>query len=532
MSTPILETNITLPSNNILFIKIIIVIFSFIGSGLVIISTLNFGVGVSPDSVEYLATANNLLLGKGFLSFDGQPVSQWPPLYPMLLFLCSYTFGISTAMSAVIINTILFGLIIYKSGMVLTDYPTSNSIIIIGLLAILFSIPIFSIALWAWSELLFIFFTVWYIKSLGTYIQKENLRSFIIIVLATALAILTRYIGIILIMLTTITILYYSKERLKSKIFPIIIYSVLSITPVSIWLIRNYLISGTLFGERGASKYSILVNIFFTLETILSWENLDKFINLKMFIFLIITITIILLGILALKILKNNKILLKADNILLIILFSFISIYLCSLIFISSVKAHNPIDSRLLSPIYIPLTLLFLTILQATYNRIYSFKRYKQLRIAFFIFLIIGIANMFLSTLDTINHHYKEGDGYSGISWQKSSEDKWLKNIEQKYIKNSTIYCNDPFAVYYLENIHAKWSPRKTYYDSDEIYLLLRDLKGVWPPEKEAFIIWFNQVEFALEPLYTPSELSTISELCLQDSNYLGSLFLVSIKNN
>jgi len=50
-------------------------------------------------------------------------------------------------------------------------------------------------------------------------------------------------------------------------------------------------------------------------------------------------------------------------------------------------------------------------------------------------------------------------------------------DLKKNYIKNSAIYSNEPFEVYYLINNYAKWSPRKTFYDSDEIYVRLINLK-------------------------------------------------------
>jgi len=41
--------------------KTIIIILSFIASGLVIISIWNFDIGLSPDSIAHIATANNFV---------------------------------------------------------------------------------------------------------------------------------------------------------------------------------------------------------------------------------------------------------------------------------------------------------------------------------------------------------------------------------------------------------------------------------------------------------------------------------------
>lgn len=517
--------------SKILTIKTTVILFSCIGAVLVIISTHNYGTGLSPDSVEYFAAADNLLLSRGLLSYNGLPITEWPPLYPVILALCSYSLGISIALSAVVLNAVLFGLIIYKTGMILKNYLSSKTLIIVGLLSVLFSIPVFAESLWAHSELLFIFFLILYIDFLLSYVEKGRLIYFILIVILTALAMLTRYVGIILIFITIITILFYSNENLKKKIISIFVYSALSSIPIGIWLIRNYLISNTFFGERGASRFSFFSNIDLTIEKILSWDISYHLINLKIFFIIFFLITVALLCAILLKKIKFKDIYLKFDKRITVILSLFISVYLLFLIIVSSIKAHNSIDSRLLSPVFIPVLILLLIILQAVYIRIKSFKNFILLNIVFLSLFVLGSIKPVSYSIKIINYHYYNGAGYSGSLWQKGNKKKWLTEMKKIYIKNSAIYSNEPFEIYYLINNYAKWSPRKTFYDSDEIYIRLIDLKGIFPDEKSAYLIWFNNIEFHTTSLYSPIELAEVSGLEVIDSSEIGTLYLIKRNN-
>jgi hypothetical protein len=74
--------------NNILnnpFIFFILCVLGVIGSMMVNYGTGKYGIGVSPDSVGYISTAQSLLNRTGFHLFNGEPFVQWPPLYPLLL---------------------------------------------------------------------------------------------------------------------------------------------------------------------------------------------------------------------------------------------------------------------------------------------------------------------------------------------------------------------------------------------------------------------------------------------------------------
>lgn len=44
-----------------------------------------YGVGLTPDSVTYLACADNIATGHGFISFDGSPLINWAPLFSIII---------------------------------------------------------------------------------------------------------------------------------------------------------------------------------------------------------------------------------------------------------------------------------------------------------------------------------------------------------------------------------------------------------------------------------------------------------------
>ncbi len=49
---------------------------------LCLVCTSRYGVGVSPDSANYLSAARSLLSGTGFRYCDGGIYTHWPPLFP------------------------------------------------------------------------------------------------------------------------------------------------------------------------------------------------------------------------------------------------------------------------------------------------------------------------------------------------------------------------------------------------------------------------------------------------------------------
>jgi hypothetical protein len=57
----------------------VLLILSTLGVVLVLLCTSRYGVGILPDSVDYLAAAQNLVLGEGLRTYDGSPYVGRPP---------------------------------------------------------------------------------------------------------------------------------------------------------------------------------------------------------------------------------------------------------------------------------------------------------------------------------------------------------------------------------------------------------------------------------------------------------------------
>ena len=93
------------------------VLFGLLGLILVFFITQPYGVGISGDSVDYIATADHLLKGLGFLDYAGEPYLFWPPLYPLLLAGLSWLTGGDPVVLSGYLNAICFALIVTLAGL-------------------------------------------------------------------------------------------------------------------------------------------------------------------------------------------------------------------------------------------------------------------------------------------------------------------------------------------------------------------------------------------------------------------------------
>ena len=85
---------------------------ALIGFFLVQIFSRHSGIGVSPDSVTYIAATRHMVSGIGFVSFDNLPVVDFPFAYPFFLTVISFLKRLDTLHFGPWLNGILLGVLI------------------------------------------------------------------------------------------------------------------------------------------------------------------------------------------------------------------------------------------------------------------------------------------------------------------------------------------------------------------------------------------------------------------------------------
>jgi hypothetical protein len=142
--------------------------------------------------------------------------------------------------------------------------------------------------------------------------------------------------------------------------------------PLGFWLIRNYAISGTIFGQRNPSIIPLPTNIWFTLTTLRNWFIPGTIFvsrwSLALFSFLVGALLCLTPGRTYLSI---KVVFFKALSAILLIIF-----YTAFLIYTAtSVALGSLIDNRLLSPIYVPLMIVILVLSQEFAKQFFSLPK-------------------------------------------------------------------------------------------------------------------------------------------------------------
>ncbi len=222
-----------------------LIFLAVLGAVLVLLHEVTYGVALSWDSVNYIAAARNLLAGNGFTTMDGADYVAWPPLFPGLLALAGL-FVLDPHEVAGLVNAVAFGLTLFVAGRWLHQRIESRFLVLWGCLAIMLQASLIQSAVWAMSEPVFILFTTLALVETEKFLNTDTRSSLVRSALFTALACLTRYVGVTIVLTVLPVLLFRGNKTLREKVRHSATYAVIAVTPLGIWLLRNMLLSGTL----------------------------------------------------------------------------------------------------------------------------------------------------------------------------------------------------------------------------------------------------------------------------------------------
>ena len=226
------------------------------GAALIMARQVGYGVGVVADAPTYLAVADSLLAGQGFVQFSVWPYLLWPPLYPLLLVGASfYVFDPQDVAGPV--NAASFGLTIFAVGCCLRRYVRRRFLVVAACLAIMLALPLTSVAAAALSEPLFILLSTLALAQTARFLERGQGRELAMAAALTGLALLTRYAGVALVMAILPLLVLQRDVGGLAKAKRIAWYCLIAGLPTALWFLRNLLAHGQLLGNQYPSPYHL-----------------------------------------------------------------------------------------------------------------------------------------------------------------------------------------------------------------------------------------------------------------------------------
>jgi hypothetical protein len=217
------------------------------------------GTSLTPDSLVYFFAAEHFLDQGSILKADGNLLTLFPPLYPVVLALMSAVTG-SLSSAAATLN--IFCLLVASASL----YALLRRIDIRHEFAALITLVVFMnpnmqwIFSHAWSEALYIAITLLillFCHQIGKSTQPHPIRMGIFAGGLVGLAFLTRYIGVSLLPVVLTGFLYAVHWPMRQRLHGMVAAIAAGTGIMVLWLLRNYQADHTLMGERAASSNSL-----------------------------------------------------------------------------------------------------------------------------------------------------------------------------------------------------------------------------------------------------------------------------------
>jgi 4-amino-4-deoxy-L-arabinose transferase-like glycosyltransferase len=477
---------------------VVTILLGVVGFALVLFCTSRFGIGISPDSVCYLSAARSVLAGKGFLMYDGSPYTFWPPLYPLLMAGFGLL-GIDPLVAMRYLNALVFGMIIVLARILLLRHIESPRFVFLGALTVLFSVQILETTVKALSEPLFILLILFSAIVLSRYVTDGKRSHLFVLVALMAAACLQRYAGMAfviaggLLMLTAPRQLSRDERARRAAIFV-----VLSVIPLGLWVLRNYMLTSSLFGPRWPAKISaVWTNILYARSTLSSWLLPSSLPTVVQIIALIGVVSLFTVSLASPKRLTTQSFRSPSSaGVLAILTATYLLFVVISMSSVASQLVSYHVNSRLLCPIYVFMVVLLVGGLEILANlgdarigRGFFIKNVITVVFALWLVYPLIVEGRYASICAN------EGvSGYNSLEWRQSSVIQWLKT----YGLEGRIQSNAADAIYFLTGMRAHSVP-------DRYRGLPQDYERNVQQEYN-YLIWFKK--HYRDYLYDPAELS------------------------
>ena len=342
----------------------------------------------------------------------------------------------------------------------------------------LLSIPLTFVATRALSEPVFILLLTLALIYAAQFLDAGQRRALLLAALFTALACLTRYSGVAIVIAIGLLLLC-RRASWTDRAQNAALYSTIALLPLGVWILRNYLLTGLYTGYRAPSETTLPEHLTTLLHTLATWllpiEHWPEGNAFLPTLLGLLTLTpVALAGILAVRQWRAQG---RVSGMLLVPA-AFIPIYLSFLVISATVTILNPLKNELLSPVYVPL--LFAVVPVVSYWTRHNFcppppqnsgcpvsarrLRWRRrlpaaLRRAPLIGLFLWLAYPIAANAADIHRSITAQTGwYSNALWADSEHLPRLKR-ELAGIDYARLYSNDVFWSYFHAGAPARWLP-------------------------------------------------------------------------
>ncbi len=456
------------------------------------------GIGVSPDSVAYIASARSLVTGDGLSVPNGigepGPMTHFGPLYPGLLALFGFL-GFDVVIAAKFLSAFFLGALLFiAAGLVYYATPKGSVAFLLAPLLLLASEDILEVHRYAFSEPLFFVLTSLGLFAFTRYLLVNERGPLIIALGFLGLAALTRYAGLAVVPTLFLGIILFRKTKPLKRLLSATTVSLLAALPLAVWFLRNWIRSGNPT-DRGFAFHPInMERLKKGLATVSNWILPGRITGTPREVLTVIFLVGVFLIFLYTFLNARKKMARGANenrDLILPAVFGLHTLCYTAMLFvtISFIDAQLSLTPRPLSPIYLLGWISLLSVLPS------SFKRK-----AWIIPSITTAGMLFILAFNSVHAaklvsraHAGSMMMYAGEGWQEAPIIQQVRRLPEGIL----IYSNGDDAVYFAAGKPAARLPQKVdpfTQETNPMYRSEMDRMRNILADSEGVIVYFNGI--------------------------------------
>jgi hypothetical protein len=453
-------------------------IAAIVGFIVIYLFTKYSGVGISPDSIMYASTATNIQAHGSLLTFNKGPLVFFPVFYPFFLAVIQFITRIDPIDAGAVINATLFAAVIFTSGWIMEKFISRSRIYKwLILIAIILSPGLLEIYTYLWSETLFIFEILLFVIAYWRYLQTHSAKALVWVAAITAISCITRYAGVTVVGAGGLMLLLDNQLTIKKKIGHILLFGVVAVSLLAGNLVMNSINSGLSTGTRYPSLTPFADNLYYFGTVICDWGSLGK----AAYPYAAVVTSVVLLALIGILLWKAFKGRINSyENVVI----AFAIVYGLFIVISASISRYERINSRLLSPMFIPLLIACTSWVPDVLRLVKSKAKYALAGVA----IILMLAFEYSTALTDYQRYDDEHDygvpGYSDDDWNKSEFIVYLRHHQNIFKPGIPIFTDADEAVYFFTRMSSTVIPHKASpADVQKFYA-----------QKRFYLIWFDNL--------------------------------------
>lgn len=219
------------------------------------------GPGLMADSLSYFSTGLNWAGGHGFRTFSGMPLTMFPPVVPMIIAATS-KLGVSPEILFRVLNAAAASGIVIVGTRLSAYYVSNKKLRAVTTVLLAVNVAILDLSKMALSECLFLLICLGYLLTAERLRDSQLVRSLPILgalVILGWLGFGTRYAGVVLVVVGVMSVaLAYRCEGLLRALVAATAFGVASVIGPGLIMFRNHGVDGTLMGPRTPSTDGLM----------------------------------------------------------------------------------------------------------------------------------------------------------------------------------------------------------------------------------------------------------------------------------